>query len=643
LLLVLALVAPADAFVQPPAPPLQDADYLAFADSVMAGMERRWDPVAGAYVTPRAGATARTNANALIVHSAAALAGGAGAARHDDRAHLLVAKLTQPPMLALSTGGWTKRTLCWTKLLTGGGRDHVSLDPQVAEALAWAWRARIALQLTPAETAAIVAAVDRCAHLRAWRYPHMLENQFNWNAQLYASAASVTGRPGQLRISYRRYLARFIRGMRRALPGWAAPNLGPGYGFHYDPDTPASRTHNFHAPEYSHIVASALQHYPAALQAGMKPLLPGTLRLVRRWVARMLYGDWTHAGYLNWDTGLGRGRWHSGQYWAFAQQGLLAIAATPAIWPRAEAGAWAKALFDRGLALYARWAQEGGQKDGLAPQLPFDIWSEHRDHDLYATRMAANAVRAIGLGLGDDPAADPPALFDYDVESQRLAVSTPSYSTAIVPRNWRAFPYGGIELARLYGTGQRVLGTTGGLPPAAFGVVVSDAQGQTALASQSGAPPGARLRLSGRKASSGSFHELRAVGRVAAGRLSITTRHRFLPDAIEERWDVACAGPCGPYTVDVLLPSYGRDAGIAVQGEDGAVAPLTVPRALEGVARVQVGGYGVTPLGAPGGALLLAVPGTAQVTAPEPGPTLFVRLVAGAELRRVGFGVRITP
>ena len=427
-------------FTQPPAPPLHDADYLAFADSVMAGLERTWDPAAGAYVTRRTGATARTNANALIVHSAAALLGGTGAARHDDRAHLLIAKMTHAPMLALSSGGWTKRTLCWTKQLTGGGRDHVSLDSQVAEALASAWRARVALQLTGEETAAIRTAVDRCARLRAWRFPHLLENQINWNAQLYASAAEITGRTDQLRTTYRRYLVRFVRGLRRALPGWAAPNLGPGYGFHYDPDTPATRKHNFHAPEYSHIVATALQHYPAARRAGMKALPGGSLPLLRHWVERMLYGDWTHAGYLNWDTGLGRGRWHSGQYWAFAQQGLLAMAATPAIWPRSEAGAWAKALFDRGLGLYARWAAEGGEQDGLAPQLPFGIWSEHRDHDLYASRMAANAVRAIGLGLGGAPAADPPALYDFDVESQRLAVSTPAYSTAIVPHNQRAFP-----------------------------------------------------------------------------------------------------------------------------------------------------------------------------------------------------------
>ena len=49
------------------------------------------------------------------------------------------------------------------------------------------------------------------------------------------------------------------------------------------------------------------------------------------------------------------------------------------------------------------------------------------------------------------------------------------------------------------------------------------------------------------------------------------------------------------------------------------------------------------PLTAPAGAQILAVPAGAQVTAPEPGPTLFVRLLANGELQRIRFAARITP
>ena len=133
---------------------------------------------------------------------------------------------------------------------------------------------------------------------------------------------------------------------------------------------------------------------------------------------RLLAGSWTHGGYLNWDTGYGHGRWHSGQYWAFAQQGLLAMATTPQFWSDPRQGRWAKAVFDRGILLYARWAREAGLP--RAPRLPFGVRSAHRDTDLYASRMAANAVRAIALGLGTRAAEDPPPLYSYDVESGRL-------------------------------------------------------------------------------------------------------------------------------------------------------------------------------------------------------------------------------
>ena len=86
----------------------------------------------------------------------------------------------------------------------------------------------------------------------------------------------------------------------------------------------------------------------------MAPIAPEHLNLLRAWAEHIVCGYWTHGGYLNWDTGYGFKRWHAGRTWALAQQGLLAIAASPRFHPRPELGAWAKHLFDRGLALYER-------------------------------------------------------------------------------------------------------------------------------------------------------------------------------------------------------------------------------------------------------------------------------------------------
>jgi hypothetical protein len=253
-------------------------------------------------------------------------------------------------------------------------------------------------------------------------------------------------------------------------------------------------------------------------------------------------------------------------------------------------------------------------------------------------------MRAIALGLGDAPAAAPPPLYSFDRETGRLAVTTPSYSTAIVPDNRRAFAYGGIELARLFDGRQRVAATTGGTPPNAFGVVIRDAAGHTLLASQDGAPRGGRVHVVGRRAPAGSFRELRATGRLAAGKLRIATTHRFRARAIDVRWDIRCAGGCG--AIDVHLPTWGADAVIDVHRRDGTHAPLAGAAPLDGVDRVELGadaGYALTPLTRPSGAVLIPVATAPQPTDPNPGPTLAIRLAAGPGVRATRLAVRISP
>ena len=397
----------------------------------------------------------------------------------------------------------------------------------------------------------------------------------------------------------------------------------------------------------------------------MRALPARSIGLLRAWVTRLLAGSWTHAGYLNWDTGHGWQRWHSGQYWAFAQQGLLAIATAPRFWARPDHGRWAKALFDRGLLLYERWAREGG---GIAAQNPFDVRSAHRDHDLYLTRIAANAARAIVLGLGTRRAVDPPPLYAYDHETGRLAVTTPRYSTAIVPYNRGAFAYGGIDLARLYGPGHRVAANIGGEPPSAFGVVVRDRDGHEVLASQHAKLRTGRLRITrsprGRIAHprrypsvpyAGPFRALDARGTIARGNLRIATTNRFRPGHIDVRWDVRCSGGCGPFTVDVHLPTWGASAAIDVTRRDGSKVRLAGPGAGGGrtlglaaagriaLGRGRRGGYEVTPLHDAPGAVLRPVAARWQATNPHPGPVLAVRLVARERFRRASLSVRLRP
>jgi hypothetical protein len=237
--------------------------------------------------------------------------------------------------------------VCWATRLNTAERDHISLDPQVAEALARANPARRVLDMPRSLARRVRSAVERCAHLPSWRWPSIVLNQFNWNSQLYVAAADVSGHGDLLRRDYRLQLARFVRGIRT--------HLGPGYSFRYSPFRPASAPLNLDAPEYATLVASSLGAYEQARAAGMAPI--GGKPMLRAWVQRLVAGSWTHAGYLNWDTGYGRQRWNSGQYWALAQGGLLRLATARPFWPGPRYGPWMKAMFDRGLLLFADWAR----------------------------------------------------------------------------------------------------------------------------------------------------------------------------------------------------------------------------------------------------------------------------------------------
>ena len=102
------------------------------------------------------------------------------------------------------------------------------------------------------------------------------------------------------------------------------------------------------------------------------------------------------------------------------------------------------------------------------------------DGTFAASRVLANAARAIDAGLGRARSTEPPALYSYDPDIGRLAVTTPSYNTAIVAVNQRAFPYGGLDLARLFDGNHDVAANIGGTPPASFGALVATYQARKA-------------------------------------------------------------------------------------------------------------------------------------------------------------------
>ncbi|HEY8492337.1 MAG TPA: hypothetical protein VIN04_00495, partial [Myxococcota bacterium] len=521
-----------------------EQEYWAFADRMQSLLDGAWRETEGAYVTGAAGETSH-NANLLYTHAAAAQRGHIGPARQDERARRLVRRLCASPPWATTLTGTDagcpsaqpgaralrpqKHACGWGAMLHTTQGQHVVVDTAVVRGLARAYHAREALGLGPDDVALIRDRVTKAANSTFYAYPALRLNQINWPIEIYAHAVAVGGDPHLLRHDCRLQLTRFADALTRPAPGMRVPNTGPGYRFHYLPQFSDSKPTNYDSAEYATIVCGALLFYEQAVAAGMTKLNREQVARLRAWVERVVCGYWTHAGYLNWDTGLGFTRWHQIKKPPLSQQSLLAVALSPRLQPSAAYGRWARHLFDRALESFDRLVAEHG---GVPPQVMFGITrtpSADGDPHLAAARMQANAAQAAVLGLGRIAAEVPPPLYAFDPDTGRLAVTTPAYNTAIVPVNQGAFPYGGVELARLFDGDQRIAANVGGRPPAAFGVVVRDRRSGHQTASQRGrarpdlrrpplrlleAPRGAVARPVAypRRPYAGPFRRLEAIG-----------------------------------------------------------------------------------------------------------------------------------
>jgi hypothetical protein len=644
--------------------------YWRFADRMQERLDESWHSRRGLYRPGDMTSDAMVNANLLLVHSVAALSGHQGPARQDDRARAIASGLVQSPPFVdvLSRQFGQRHAPGWGGSMTSTiGMQHLVVDAEVAEALATAWRARDVLALPPEVVAAIQDRLYRVALSAFWRYPAIRLNQLNWYATIYSAAAEVTGDVSLLQRDLRSQVVRFVRGIRRPAAGTAG-NLGPGMRFHYLPAAPPGLARNLDSAEYANIVASFARFWDAARLRGMAGLRADDRQLLQRWMRRVLAGYWTHAGYLNWDTGFGFGRLHQAKKVGLAQQALLGIAAGGELAPGGRWPGWAKYMLDRGFALYERWLPEG---NGLPPATLFDLSANHTTPShaiLAASRVQANAARAVAAGLDGRPAAAPPPLYAYDPDIGRLAVTTPRYSTAIVPVSQGAFPYGGIDIARLFDADQEVAGNVGGIPPASFGMVVRDARDDQELVTQrprrrarTGRAPlrlvrapsgvGARLDSPPDRPFAERFSRLRTAGVVERGKLTGRSEYEFLRNQIQAQWTLR-AKDRRRHTVEVHFPSWRGDSGTAAVtavlagGERVFLGPESVV-GLSGVERFEIAsakaGYLVMPVDRPRGAVARVVQSRNQASEPRPGPTLAVQLAHRARVKTSAFRARIVP
>ncbi|MCD6727346.1 MAG: hypothetical protein LT070_08920 [Solirubrobacteraceae bacterium] len=544
---------PAPARQAAPAPPRaspavqQELSKLwAFVDRRIDEVDTGWRESIGGYVSPDGSMDTRMNANLLTMHAMAALAGHNGLSRRDERIRPLVRLLTHPPAFHETTQGLRPDSQLhapgWTSRARGvsGGDQHVSIDPQVADGLEAAWRARDVVGLPKADVERIQQVIGLVAWSRFFRFPHMQLNQFNWAASLFESDAVVNRRTSLLTSDYRHFLAQFLdRARRAALPG-GSPNLNAGLGFNYLPHfAPTATGNSVPTSEYANIVFAGLAPYELAQRSGMTPLGSRRTSLLREWARRLLAGDWTHAGYLNWDTGLGYERWHLTRYWVFALQGLETLGEAPVL--STTERRWARWTFSRAIELYERLLDDE-KKEGDIPSTLFGVYSSAShpgsDKRFVPARIGALVAQAAYERADELPQEQPPSLFAYDPDIRRLAVRTRRYSAAIVDATFRG-GYGGADLTRLYDADGRPLGAIGSRGSWGFGLRVSNRGGTALLDSDPGRRSAASARLRGVGRLRGSFGtvglDMTVYGR---GGTSLKIAHRFTSDQIKRTYSV---------------------------------------------------------------------------------------------------------
>ena len=232
----------------------------------------------------------------------------------------------------------------------------------------------------------------------------------------------------------------------------------------------------------------------------------------------------------------------------------------------------------------------------------------HLDYNLYATRMAANAMRAVAGGLGTMAADDPPPLYAFDPDTERLAVTHAALldrDRARQPRRvrlrrdrprpaLRPRPARGRDDRRR--AAERVRAWSCATPPAARSWPRSTrARRACACCTRRTSARGTRGRTRRRRRPARSTGSSRAAGCSAAG-CGSTRATASGRDRIDAAWRVTCSGRCGPWDVELDLPTWGAGAAIDVVRKDGGRVRLAGPGAepaaavaLRDVRRIELG------------------------------------------------------
>jgi hypothetical protein len=622
-------------------------DLWGVADAAVSPIDGLWNADQGAYVVAGV-ARARLNAEMLLVHAYAALAGrtgGTGVTSHPERVEKLVRLLTGPMYVPTLNGqvapapapghSVTIHAPGFADPVGGLTSMHQALDAVAARALATAWRARDVVGLSQEARDLIRDRVSAVARSPFWHAPARLLNQINWSADLYAADATVTGDPGLLRRDYREQLIWFADHAAENAYNGGSPNLGSGLGFHYLPQRSAANpTNRSDTAEYASITLGALAYLDEARAAGMGQLPKRTRDLLRAWARRVTWGNWTSSGYLNWDSGKGTSRLHLTQYWLLALRGYAAGtegSTGQGLLPAQQATTrW---LVRRAVTTYQRRAAAANSVVLPATAFGFSggpLVTPTFDGLTGTARFASTLAEMADRGLASPadsgtPGTPLPDAFSNDDDIGRTAVTTQRFSTVFL-RPWAPLKVGGLEPARLLDSQGRALTGVGGSGDGALGLRIRSG-GKTAIETQRGtyvktqsvpSPPEAQ-----RDTARPLTRPMTIEGGESAIGVTVGVSHRVAASSIRTRYAVKNTRKT-PVVAELRVPTYSTGAAGSLRvgqriGPAALQKTMTVVAPSGGRFRLRFSGLrpGTT-------SSVVAVP--AQTGNPTPGPQLVVRV-----------------
>jgi len=358
---------------------------------------------------------------------------------------------------------YRQRQIFHSNLFKGGAyweNTHLAWNYQAAEALYYAYRYRAQLSLSSAQSKGIVNTLKVLASY-SFNYNFAFnQDGLAWNSGILRFTYQATRKPiyaKKWRLDMKTTLNRLTRAMS---PG-KQPDMD--YDFTLNYNTSERHILAWDAQEYSHIVLRALLDIKYFKDAAKIRLDKHSNFVLLLGLRQNNLGNYMLNGYPNWDSGYGRLRQFITQYWPYSLYSLKAIMQTPEFNQQKYDDRYARYLFDQAVFTFSASDTMNDPPDGAISRDMLGVTpvlAYHYDNN----KMTANAdfIGQTSLLLSEfnihniAPLA-PTNIWNWAFKQQKLAVSTPYYSTSVVgatnglysSKYKEGMSYGGLEMTTL--------------------------------------------------------------------------------------------------------------------------------------------------------------------------------------------------